>query len=258
MTTALGRARSAAHDASLPKGIYHPSFSLPSAERLLGSDPIDDGRTSRVGYMPDDVTRDRARRMHYAAHRARTASTRRGRQRWLDQYYRLRDSIVLGNMKLIFRAVRRSAAAQRADDSIGECQIVLIQAVAAYNPWFGVRFSTYAYTCLARALSRMAHRLAGDRLARALTLDAGMDVGDCTEVESGSTSGAPRIEEFLRPGHPLLTGREKQIISRRYFAGDSLPVPTLEMVGRDLGLSKERVRQVQAEAFSKLRQALTC
>ena len=52
------------------------------------------------------------------------------RAAWHHKYLTWRDRIVLGNRKLIYRAVRRwMPTASWADDLIGDCQIVLIQAV---------------------------------------------------------------------------------------------------------------------------------
>jgi DNA-directed RNA polymerase sigma subunit (sigma70/sigma32) len=54
-----------------------------------------------------------------------------------------------------------------------------------------------------------------------------------------------------------LTPREKSVLIRRYHLRDDLPrTDTLEQVGRELGLSKERVRQLQWSALGKLRAAL--
>jgi RNA polymerase primary sigma factor len=64
------------------------------------------------------------------------------------------------------------------------------------------------------------------------------------------------LEDYLRDEHPLLNDREKAIISRRFSLSESTPSKTLETVGRELGLSKERVRQVQASALDKLRRAI--
>jgi DNA-directed RNA polymerase sigma subunit (sigma70/sigma32) len=250
----------AARTSTAPSYVYHASFDSPAAAReydparLLGTVVNYDDR-----YMPDDVTRDHARCMHYAAHKLRTARTAAQAARWRGHYTTLRDHIVLGNRKLIYRAVRRRAANNpRADDMIGDCQIVLIQAVAAYNPWLGIRFSTYAYTCLVRALARMAQRLSTDWLARSMPLDV---LPDGEPRGRGGPDpvgpGQVRIDEFLRDEHPLLSPREKAIISRRFCLREDTADTTLEQVGRALGLSKERVRQVQASALSKLRLALT-
>ncbi|OWK34565.1 sigma-70 family RNA polymerase sigma factor [Fimbriiglobus ruber] len=252
--------RRAPRTALLPSYVIHPSFDAKTARKTfepseLLDHPVDFGDK----HMPDDVTRDHARRMHYAAHRLHAAKTPGERARWQQTYFRLRDQIVLGNRKLIYRAVRRRmAVSNRADDMIGDCHIVLIQAVAAYNPWLGIRFSTYAYTCLVRALARMSHRLSTDWLARSMPLEALPDGEPRMKfVAVPSTTGQVRIEEFLRDDHPLLSDREKSIISRRFCLGDESNNQTLEKVGKELGLSKERVRQVQATALDKLRQALT-
>ena len=66
----------------------------------------------------------------------------------------------------------RGSLSRLADDMASECQIVLIKAVAAFNPWLGIRFSTYAFTCLTRALSRLSQRLAADQLSRSLPLES--------------------------------------------------------------------------------------
>ena len=212
-----------------------------------------------VGHMPDEVTRTCTRCMHYAAYRVSRARTAAEGACWRSAIYSCRDCIVMGNRKLVYRAVRRwGGGAQFADDMIGECQLVLIHAVAAYNPWLGVRFSTYAFTCLMRALSRMSQRLASDRLARSLPLDSLPD-GEPRDLASDDVPGprVQRLDEYLREGHTLLTPREKIILIRRFCLDeDHGEVGTLEQVGRELGLSKERVRQVQASALSKLRKAM--
>ncbi|MGL4553814.1 MAG: sigma-70 family RNA polymerase sigma factor [Gemmataceae bacterium] len=240
-----------------PYHVTDDSFHERGAEQRYGP-----GSASSEEYagthLPDEVTRDLARRMHYSAWRAASARDERGRAKWHGTYLHFRDRVVVGNRKLIYRAVRRwMPPSAMADDMIGDCQIVLIQAVAAYNPWMGIRFSTYAFTCLMRALSRLSQKQAGDRLARSVPLEALPD-GEPRDGTTEEASAGPlaRVDEYLREGNDLLSLREKRVITRRFSLDEASKGGTLEQVGKELGLSKERVRQVQASALSKLRAAL--
>lgn len=237
--------------------IFHPSFEESDAEQAYGGAPAHEDDS--CGFMSDEVTRNVAKRMHYAAWRVSRALTGREAARWRQRYYDCRDRVVLGNRKLTFRAVQKwSPASQLNDDMAGECQVVLIKAVAAFNPWLGIRFSTYAFTCLMRALSRLSQRQAADRLSRSLPLGS-LPCGEpCYAMsEEPSTTGIARLDEYLQAEHPLLTLREKTVLLRRYHFNEGvLETETLEQVGRALGLSKERVRQVQSTALGKLRAAL--
>jgi RNA polymerase primary sigma factor/RNA polymerase sigma factor len=208
--------------------------------------------------MADEMTREIARRMHYAAWRWWTAEDDPDAGFWIERYYLLRDLIVMGNRKLVFRAVRRwNSTRQTGDDLIGECCIVLIRAVRVYNPWLGVRFSTYAFTCLLRALARQAQRWSGEWFARCVPLEAlGESGSPPADVEEPSSEPDSWLSEYFRDDHPLLSHREKAILMRRFRLDRSNEAQTLEQVGQLLGLSKERVRQVQAIALGKLRQAL--
>src|SRR5206468_1917978 len=60
--------------AGLSHGIEHDSFDDPDAATEYDPRPALRGATEyAIGYMPDEVTRDFGRRMHYAAYRARRA-----------------------------------------------------------------------------------------------------------------------------------------------------------------------------------------
>jgi RNA polymerase sigma factor (sigma-70 family) len=239
----------------LPYCVCHPSFEGPDAEWEYGeaTTPADDPLHLKA-HMPDAVTRDLSGRMHYAAYRWRVAVNPAEAGRWRDRYHALRDRIVLGNRKLVFRVVRgRSQDSDVIDDLTGECDIVLIKAVAAYNPWLGNRFSTYAYICLLRALARRRRRLGEQRLTQ-------LHGGDWSVVAAGTAGQEAETwqpwREYLREDDSLLSPREKRVLKRRYQLDGRDEKPTLERLGRELGLSKERVRQLELSAVDKLRRVL--
>lgn len=54
-----------------------------------------------------------------------------------------------------------------------------------------------------------------------------------------------------------LTNRENKIIIRRYGLSEDGHPRTLEEIGRELGITRERVRQLEAKALKKIHQYMT-
>jgi RNA polymerase sigma factor (sigma-70 family) len=61
------------------------------------------------------------------------------------------------------------------------------------------------------------------------------------------------LQRYTQAALTCLTPREATVISRRFGLGDR-PVETLEQIGRDLHISRERVRQITSTALEKLTQ----
>jgi RNA polymerase primary sigma factor len=101
---------------------------------------------------------------------------------------------------------------------------------------------------------------------RPASLDA--PIGDDDSTEFGALvrdEGAPTPFEFLRDKNlsgevndliAVLDSREKKIISQRFGLDGGKP-KTLEDVGKDFGVTRERIRQLQNIALAKLRHALS-
>ena len=74
---------------------------------------------------------------------------------------------------------------------------------------------------------------------------------DASDAESAVISGL--LQDDLRRVLATLDQREQQVIRLRYGLEDGQP-QTLDQIGRYFNLSRERVRQIEREVMSKLRQ----
>ena len=75
--------------------------------------------------------------------------------------------------------------------------------------------------------------------------------GEATDAESAVISGL--LQDDLRRVLATLDDREQSVIRLRYGIDDGQP-RTLDQIGKEFGLSRERVRQIEREVMSKLRQ----
>ena len=176
-------------------------------------------------------------------------------ERLLDESRRLRDRLIRANMRLAISVVKKFVSPRRSfDDMLSDGIVSLMQAVDKFDFSRGFRFSTYAY----RAIARNAFRKMQQEQKEAARLANQGDQVFELESQGSSSSLDERSWERLRGVLSELMGRldrrEQFIVRGRYALGGHRKVKTFQSLADKLGLSKERVRQLEQRAVAKLRQ----
>jgi RNA polymerase sigma factor (sigma-70 family) len=131
-------------------------------------------------------------------------------------------------------------------DLIQEGRIALWQAILHYDPERGIAFSTYAWRVIQHRIWRSvarAQRPQGYLLPTA-SLDPRVQIETlCQQVD---------VQVALREALRYLPERLQEIVTRAYGL-DGQPVCSLAALGREYGVTRERVRQWRNDALVLLR-----
>jgi RNA polymerase sigma factor (sigma-70 family) len=133
------------------------------------------------------------------------------------------------------------------EEALQAGRIGLWRAIQRYDPTRGTAFSTYAWVAICRHIQHRAKELSRDTDVWTQEMPASWVVPDPAEtVERVAITGV------LLDLVSQLPERFRQVIIRRYGLGQAVPC-LLKELGKEMGLTGERVRQLQQEALAWLR-----
>jgi len=169
----------------------------------------------------------------------------------------LKNRIVRANLRLVVSiAKRRVSPGDSFFDLVSDGNMSLIRAVEKFDYARGNKFSTYASWAImknyARTIPDEHRRRDRFRVADTELLHAAADRReDEYQQRLAASDRLAQVGKFL----DRLDQREQTIIIRRYGLDHEREPQTLKEVGSALGVTKERVRQIEAKALEKLREA---
>ncbi len=179
--------------------------------------------------------------------------------RWYKQYNEIRGRIIDANMGLVFDMLSRNRFKNVEFDELrSEGLMALLRAVDTYNPWSGFRLSTYACNSILRSFSRVALMQSKRRHLWSASFDPSMEPLDLVGARRNEHLGllGERLSEIMNDENAVLSESERFVLRQRFPMRPDKPKATLMKVGEAMNVSKERVRQIQESALTKLRRAL--
>jgi RNA polymerase primary sigma factor/RNA polymerase sigma factor len=178
-------------------------------------------------------------------------------ERYYDDSVETKNQIIRANLRLVVSIAKRHVGpAENFFELVSDGNMSLIRAVEKFDYSRGNKFSTYASWAIMKNFARTIpdeHRRR-DRFRTSQTemFSATEDArSDQYEQESSQIQRETQVERIL----DRLDEREQQIIISRFGLNRGHEPLTLKQVGAEMGVTKERIRQIEARALSKLRRA---
>lgn len=182
-------------------------------------------------------------------------------ENYLAEAEEIKSRIIEANLRLVVSIARKhTGGGASLLDLVGEGNISLMRAVEKFDYTRGFRFATFASWAItkdfARKIPAQSSRLDKATAASLASIHRDLrseDTPDFAAIEQAHQSLTQVIENNL-------TEREQYIILNRFgLVGTPIKkeTKTLKQIGKELGLSKERIRQLELTALQKLRQSLS-
>ena len=177
----------------------------------------------------------------------------------LDAAIQARNHIVQANLRLVVALARKlTTSIDSMSDLISEGMSPLIRSVELFDISLGNRFSTYGTWAVRNQMIRWLKRThtqsefqAGDMSCALESLPDRRPLGQASEETQQTRLAA--VHQLL----DLLSQRERQIITARFALEGQPHGQSLAEIAEQMGLSKERVRQIALTSLEKLRAQMT-
>jgi len=213
--------------------------------------------------LPADEERRLFRRMNYAKFKAdqlrQDLNPRRAKaalvaqvEALLEEAERIRAVLIRSNLRLVVSIAKKFVDSSNSlHELVSDGNLTLIRAVEKFDYSLGNRFSTYATYAVRRNLFRTVIKRRTERQRCPLA-----------DEELLSTAAPGADPEVLTERHVMalrqrlaglldqLNDRERCVVQARFGHGRA---KTFQQLGEELGVCKERVRQIQVRAMEKLR-----
>ncbi len=169
-----------------------------------------------------------------------------------------KNQIIRANLRLVVSIAKRHVGpVENFFELVSDGNMSLMRAVEKFDYARGFKFSTYASWAIMKNFARTIpdENRYRDRFrtSNAEMFTSTQDArSDQFEQESSQSQREWQVEKILG----RLDEREQKIIIRRFGLQRGQEPLTLKQVGAELGVTKERIRQIEARALSKLRKAV--
>jgi RNA polymerase sigma factor (sigma-70 family) len=189
--------------------------------------------------------------------------TRELAERFLDWHRRFehfREYLVRTNLALVLAMAKRTRLGDvDFAEVVSEGNMALIRAVDKFNVDRGFKFSTYACRAILKAFSRTAMKSSRHKTRFPVEFEPDMEKSDWADRKRDMVEEdcIDELKQIVDRNLADLTDVESTVIQRRFNwqQQDDHPL-TLEEVGQIIGVTKERVRQIQNKALAKIRQVM--
>lgn len=258
-------------------------FRMKNADSVICSEAPDYDKTTRPPRIPADLPAyltelykvpllNKAQEQHYfrlmnylkfkASRLRESAGAKRPNTRMVRQFEdllgqvaKVKSLLIRSNLRLVVSIAKRHLKpGVNFFELVSDGNMSLIRAIEKFDYFRGNKFSTYASWAIMKNFARSVPA-EYTRLDRFRT--------GCDEVfyDSRDTRGNPFSQEITNRAqraaiHEILeelNGRERKVISHRFGLDKGTEPETLEQVGNRLGVTKERVRQIEVRTLEKLR-----
>ncbi len=179
---------------------------------------------------------------------------------WHRRFEHFREYLVRTNLALVLAMAKRTRLGDvDFAEIVSEGNMALIRAVDKFNVDKGFKFSTYACRAILKAFSRTALKSNRHKSRFPVEFEPDMEKSDWQDRRRGAVEEdcIDELKAIVKENLADLSQVEQTVIRRRFNWEQEEEHPlTLEEVGRIIGVTKERVRQIQNKALAKIRSVL--
>lgn len=176
-------------------------------------------------------------------------------EQWLELAGEVKNFLIRSNLRLVVSIAKRHVKPNtNFFEMVSDGNMSLIRAIEKFDFTKGFKFSTYASWAIIKNYARSipAEHTRLDRF-RTGNEELFQNSSDPRGGEPNSEVVNHRQHEAIMTILNRLEPREKEIIVHRYGLSVGAVPQTLEQVGHRFGVTKERIRQLEARALRKLR-----
>lgn len=178
--------------------------------------------------------------------------------KWYRKSDEMREQIAETNLALVLAMAKRTRMSEvDFADLVSEGNMALLRAVDKFDCERGFKFSTYACRAILKAFSRQGMKLSKYRQRFPTDFDPKLEKSNHLDTKRSDfvSDAASEVKRIVLENQASLTDIERTVINHRFrLEGQTEDKPmTLEQVGQIIGVTKERVRQIQNKALEKIR-----